>query len=107
MIKVHGLQGAAIAWTVRTAFNCFVLHVMTWRSLPGSSRAIKKNAALLVMAVLVLAASGLLKGAVGFKAGFLASAFAAVVVVAWFRVMSHEERAELMPALYLKAGQGN
>jgi O-antigen/teichoic acid export membrane protein len=98
LIRLYGLEGAAIAWTLRSAFNCAVLHAMIGRSLPDTSRAIRKNAAMLTMGVLTMAGTLTLPGTIGPRALYLGLALAAVVGATWFCVMSAEERRELVPA---------
>jgi O-antigen/teichoic acid export membrane protein len=100
MIRYLGLPGAAMAWTCRTAFNCSVLHVMTLRTLPGSLRALRKNASLLAMALVVLAAAPFLPHTIGSKGLYWIGALVCCVCVTWFFVMSPEERAELTPAAF-------
>ena len=101
MISHYGLPGAAMAWTMRTAFNCSILHVMTWLTLPGSARAAKKNCALLMMAILVLSVAPFVPSGVAARGLYWAFALAACYSVTWFFVMSAEERAELNPALLM------
>src|SRR5215469_1376709 len=47
MIGHWGLEGAAMAWTLRSTFNCSMVHALTWWTLPGSSRTIRQNLGLL------------------------------------------------------------
>jgi hypothetical protein len=101
MISHYGLPGAAIAWTMRTVFNCSILHAMTWLTMPGSARAIKKNGALLIMAVLALSGTPFVPSGVAVRGLYWAFAFAACVSVTWFFVLSAEEREELNPALLI------
>jgi O-antigen/teichoic acid export membrane protein len=98
LIRLDGLEGAAIAWTCRGAFNCTVLHAMTWRVMPDSGRAIKKNAAMLALAGLTLAGTAILPVAMGPRSLYFALSLAAVIGTTWFCVMSAEERRELVPA---------
>ena len=98
MISHYGLTGAAIAWTMRTAFNCTLLHVMTWLTMPGSARAVKKNGALLIMAILVLIGALFVPPELAARGLYWVCAFASCVCVTWFFVMSAEERAELIAA---------
>jgi O-antigen/teichoic acid export membrane protein len=98
LIRLYGPEGAAMAWTFRSAFNCAILHAMTKRSLPETSRAIKKNVAMLAMGILTMAGTVILPATIGSRAVYLGLAFAAVVSATWFWVMSVEERRELIPA---------
>jgi O-antigen/teichoic acid export membrane protein len=98
LIRLYGLEGAAIAWTGRCAFNCAVLHAMTWRALADSYRAIRKNGAMLTMGLLTLAGTATLPDAIGPRALYLGLALAVVIGATWFCVMSAQERRELIPA---------
>lgn len=98
MIREFGLPGAAITWSVRTAFNCTTLHIMTWRTLPGCGRAIKKDFTLLAMALIALAGTPFLPPGLAARGIYWACAFALCISLTWFFVMSPEERAELIPA---------
>jgi O-antigen/teichoic acid export membrane protein len=98
LIRFFGLDGAAVAWTCRSAFNCTVLHAMTWHVLPDSSRAIKKNAAMLAMAVLTLAGTVVLPVTIGTRVLYLGLMLTLVVGTTWFCVLSSEERREFVPA---------
>ncbi len=100
LIRLYGLEGAAMAWTCRSAFNCSVLHAMTWRALPESYRAIKKNAGMLAMGLFALAGTALLPAAMGARALYLVLALVAVGSATWFCVMSAHERSQLVPALH-------
>jgi O-antigen/teichoic acid export membrane protein len=101
MINHFGLPGAAIAWATRTAFNCSILHAMTWLTMPGSARAVKKNGALLIMAIVVLSFTSLVPSGVAARGLYWAFALAACMSLTWFFVLSAEERAELKPALLI------
>jgi O-antigen/teichoic acid export membrane protein len=99
MISHYGLTGAAMAWTMRTAFNCSMLHFMTWLTIPGSARAVKKNCTLLTIAILALTGAPFVPPVLAARGLYLACAFASCVCVTWFFVMSAEERAELIAAV--------
>jgi O-antigen/teichoic acid export membrane protein len=99
MISHYGLTGAAMAWTMRTAFNCSMLHFMTWLTIPGSARAVKKNCALLTIAILALTGAPFVPPVLAARGLYLACAFASCVCVTWFFVMSADERAELIAAV--------
>jgi O-antigen/teichoic acid export membrane protein len=98
LIRHFGIEGAAVAWTCRSAFNCTVLHLMMWRALPQSARAIKKNGVMLAMGVLAVVCTLMLPAAIGPRVLYLGLALTAMIGVTWFWVMSAEERMELAPA---------
>jgi O-antigen/teichoic acid export membrane protein len=97
LIRLYGLEGAAMAWTCRCGFNCAVLHALTWRALPDSFRAIMKNTAMLTMGILTLAGTVLLPDAIAPRVAYMAVALGAVAAATWFCVMSAAERKELIP----------
>ena len=97
LIRLYGLEGAAMAWTCRCGFNCAVLHALTWRALPDSYRAIRKNATMLTMGTLTLAGTVLLPDAITPRGVYMAVALVAIATITWFCVMSAEERRELIP----------
>jgi hypothetical protein len=97
LIRLYGLEGAAMAWTCRCGFNCGVLHALTWRALPDSYRAIRKNATMLTMGILTLAGTVLLPDAITPRGVYMAVALVAIATITWFCVMSAEERRELIP----------
>jgi O-antigen/teichoic acid export membrane protein len=101
LIRLYGLTGAAIAWSCRGAFNCAVLHAMTWCTLPAAVRAIRKNAAMLAMGALALAGTAIVSPAIGAQVAYLMVASIAVGFATWFGVMSVSERRSLVPALHL------
>jgi O-antigen/teichoic acid export membrane protein len=94
-IRHFGLQGAAITWTSRMAFNCFVLHFITWRLLPDTGRAIRKNAVLMIVSVSVLAVTPLLPQLLAARALYFVVACAAMASWMWFYILSSDERASL------------
>ena len=100
MIRQFGLPGAAITWTIRTGFNCTVLHLMTWRTVPGCGRAIKKNAALILMALSTFAVTPWIAGGIAARGTYLICAFVICIGITWLFVMSPKERAELIPATH-------
>jgi O-antigen/teichoic acid export membrane protein len=102
MISHYGLTGAAMAWTMRSAFNCFMLHTMTWLTMPGSARAVKKNGALLIMAIVALTGVPCVPPELAARGLYSVCAFAACVCMTWFFVMSAEERAELIATVYVR-----
>jgi O-antigen/teichoic acid export membrane protein len=100
LIHLYGLDGAAIAWTCRGAFNCAVLHTMIWHTSPASFRAVRKNAAMLAMGMLALAGAATLSPAIGSRIFYLVVASMTAGCMTWFSVMSVSERRALVAVLH-------
>jgi len=92
LISTRGIEGAAIAWTVRMTADALFLFGLAKRFLPGNRPIRLRTALLPVMAVLILALSALLQGPV-VKGVFLLGTIACFAVVTWFRILTPEERA--------------
>jgi O-antigen/teichoic acid export membrane protein len=92
LISTRGIEGAAIAWTARTAADALFLFGLAKRFLPGR-RPIRLRAALLpVVALLIVALAALLQGPI-VKGFFLIGTILCFVLVTWFRILTPEERA--------------
>jgi O-antigen/teichoic acid export membrane protein len=94
-IRHFGLEGAAITWTSRMAFNCFALHFITWRLLPDTGRAIRKNAGLMIVSLSVLAGTPLLPEFLAARGLYFVVACLAMFSWMWFYILSSDERASL------------
>jgi len=94
-IRYFGLEGAAITWTSRMAFNCCALHLITWRLLPDTGRAIRKNAMLLLISLPVLAGAAFLPQSLAARGLYFVVLCAAMLSWMWFYIFSMEERASL------------
>lgn len=95
-IRYFGLEGAAVAWVSRMFFDCCTQHLIMWRLLPGADRAVKKNAVLIIIALLLLAGTPFLPQALAFKALYVASAFGIVLSLVWVCILSPDERAAVL-----------
>jgi len=91
LISSHGVEGAAIAWTVRVGVDALILFVMAKRSLPGTAlvtgRAILVSVAALLSLSVAAIQHSLLAGVVSVLVAILGFAF-----VSWFFILSPEER---------------
>lgn len=94
-IRYFGLHGAAITWASRMALNCCALHLITWRLVPNSDRAIRKNAILLIISLLVIAISPLLPQVLAARGLYFACSLGTLLLLTWFYVLSPDERATL------------
>jgi O-antigen/teichoic acid export membrane protein len=99
MIRHWGLEGAAMAWTVRSAFNCSMVHALTWWTLPSSSRAIRQNLGLLVIGAGLASGGALIPHAEAERVLYWCAATAMVLSFTWVWLMSAQERAKLSLAI--------
>jgi O-antigen/teichoic acid export membrane protein len=90
LIATRGIEGAAMAWTLRAAVDGLCLFGLASRFLP-STLVTLRSATVLAVALLTFAAIALLQGLV-FK-GILLGAIVVVFVLAiWFQMLTPEER---------------
>lgn len=91
LISTHGIEGAAIAWSARVAFDALFLFGLAKRFVPGG-RHIRLQTALLAAAALgILALATLLQGPI-VKGLFLLGTILCFALVMWFRILTPEER---------------
>jgi O-antigen/teichoic acid export membrane protein len=91
LTKRYGIEGAAIAWTGRVALDALVLFIMARRLLPIEVSLRPQTALLTVLGAAALVLASLPQGLM-LKSAFLLLTILGFVVVAWFRVLSPEER---------------
>ena len=91
LISTRGIDGAAIAWTVRVGIDALFLFGLAKRFLPGKSPMRVQTALLPPMALVILALAALLQGPI-VKGFFLLATILCFVLVMWFRILTPEER---------------
>jgi O-antigen/teichoic acid export membrane protein len=91
LTKLYGIEGAAIAWTIRATVDALMLFILANRFLPARG-GFRPRTAVLVALALVTLASGVLPQQLMLKSIFVVSAFLGFLLVAWFMVLSREER---------------
>lgn len=91
LTKVYGIEGAAIAWTSRVIIDALVLFVLAKRFLPAPSSARVQTILLVAGALCAFGLATLFRGWEG-KALFVGSIFLGFAVIAWFFVLSPDER---------------
>jgi len=91
LTKVQGIEGAAMAWTGRVTVDALALFGLADRFLPIRS-SIKLQTPFLVIGALATFAVATLPNSLVLKLLFILSAFLGFVLVAWFVVLSPEER---------------
>jgi O-antigen/teichoic acid export membrane protein len=92
LVKVGGLPGAALAWTLRAGWNWCVMHAITWYVLPDSQKAIRKNAMLFVVATVVLVVTMLFEAGLAARIGYFTALLSTEVFLVWYYLLSPEER---------------
>ncbi len=91
LIHVHGIEGAAIAWTTRVAIDALVLFGMARRFFPASTGVARRTVSLLAFALVTLALGTLAQGFVQ-KGAFLLLAILVFSFATWFLILTPEER---------------
>ena len=92
MIGRWGINGAAMAWTVRMVVDAALLLATVSRLLPNVRGLVVRIALGLALGILVSVGAGLFSG-LGLRAVYLVGVLAIFVPAAWFRVLGNEERA--------------
>jgi O-antigen/teichoic acid export membrane protein len=91
LTKTHGIEGAAIAWTARAAFDALFLFILAKHVLPARVPFSSKTILLAVLASVTLALAAVPQGLM-LKGVFLLLTLSTFSFVAWFLVLSPEER---------------
>ncbi len=94
LLKAGGIQGAAIAWTARVATDMVVMFLIAFWLLPGI--AVKRMVGVLAISLLLLALAALQTG-VSWKLALLGVALIVFPLVAYFALLSKDERALVSP----------
>jgi O-antigen/teichoic acid export membrane protein len=91
LTKAYGIEGAAIAWTGRVAADALILFAMAKRFLQVGSPFRKQTTPLVAIALVTLALATLPQGLL-LKGIFLLVTILGFILIAWFLVLSPEER---------------
>ena len=91
LTKTYGIEGAAIAWTGRVTVDALILFIIARKLMAIETSFQPQTALFLVLALVSLVLVALLRGLL-FKSVFLLLVILSFVSVAWFRVLSPEER---------------
>lgn len=91
LTKKYGIEGAAIAWTGRVTLDALILFIMARRLLPVEVSIRPQGPLLAALGLTVLALASLPHGLM-LKSTFLLVSIVGFVLVAWFLVLSPEER---------------
>ena len=90
-LKLFGLTGAAIAWTVRTSLDSVVLFIVVGRLLPETAAASRRLWAVMLPTVLVLAACSQLDR-LGEQLACVAVGLAVFLLIAWRWILEDTDR---------------
>jgi len=101
LISAYGIEGAAIAWTVRVGADALVLFVMAKRFLPGRALVTGRTAFVSIVVLFSLMTAAVPHSLLA-KGLFLLLAILGFGFVSWFLVLSPAERA--LPLGYLSRG---
>jgi O-antigen/teichoic acid export membrane protein len=91
LIEAHGIEGAAIAWTARVVVDALVLFGLAKRFLPVGTAFRPQTSLLVALALVTLGLAALPQGLM-LKGIFLLLTILGFVLVAWYLVLSPEER---------------
>lgn len=91
MLRMWGIEGAAVAWGLRVVVDTAILCIMADRVLPEGSAIVRRTGSLLVPAVVVLAGAAFLP-TTGTRLAFLLAAALPFGVIAWNWVLTPNER---------------
>lgn len=91
LIRVDGIEGAAIAWTVRMVLDAFVLFLVAKRLLPDGLVTTPRMKGLVGAAVLILLLAVLPQALIS-KAVFLLVAISVFTLLTWFVILTPEEQ---------------
>lgn len=106
LIRGRGIEGAAIAWTARTALDLILYVWITRAVLPEGTPALRRMGLGLAAALAALALVALPLGPV-YRASALTLVLLGFVVVAWNRLLCSEERSAIVSRLGGAGDPGN
>lgn len=92
LVRTHGIEGAAVAWSARVLVDALLLFVLARRFLPGPRPILVRTALLPAVALLSFAVAALLQSPIA-KGIFLVGTILSFLVVTWFRILTPQERA--------------
>jgi O-antigen/teichoic acid export membrane protein len=91
LVSTRGIEGAAIAWSVRVAVDALFLFVLARRFLPGKNPMRLRAALLPATALLIVGLAARLQGPF-VKSLFLLGTILCFVPLTWYRILTPEER---------------
>ena len=91
LVSRRGIEGAAMAWTGRVALDAIVLFILASRLLPAGTSLRPRTALVAALAPMCLAIATLPQ-TLAVKSAFTAAAIVAFGIVAWFSILTPEEK---------------
>lgn len=92
LARIWGIQGVAIAWVLRVAFDALFLFLATKRFLPAAAPDLKRMAQQVAVSMVVLAFAAAGMG-LFVKLALLGACLTAFAVFGWYRILEPGERA--------------
>jgi O-antigen/teichoic acid export membrane protein len=87
----RGIEGVAIAWTLRATIDTTLLFIAARRFLPASAADMRRTAQMVLVSLAVLGV-GAVETGLAVKLGLLAAFLTLFAVVGWFRILAPSER---------------
>jgi O-antigen/teichoic acid export membrane protein len=103
LTRRYGIEGAAIAWTVRVALDAVLLFLFTWRLLPQKPKFLTRLAAAVTLGM-ALFYLGTLPHSLAVRSTLLLAVLLVFAVMSWVRGLGSHERVFLRSAGTRKAG---
>jgi O-antigen/teichoic acid export membrane protein len=102
LTRRFGIQGAAVAWTLRVTLDSIVVFTLALRLLPESTPDIRRFFLMLLGASSVFSVTAIL-GNMTARAGFIIVVFLVFLPLTWFRLLTSDERSLLRNPIKLFA----
>jgi O-antigen/teichoic acid export membrane protein len=102
LVRLWGIEGAAIAWTARIVVDALVLFVLAGRFSRLPIMQMRRSVVPIMAALIIFAISAILPGALA-RAIFVLGAYILYGAASWFQILSLEERTLVLS--YLKQVQ--
>jgi len=96
LIAVRGVEGAAIAWTIRVVVDGLALFVIARQICPETSETLQSAIRLILVGSFVLLLGAIVQGGIGTKLIFLAVMLVCFLASVWRVLLSSDEKARLL-----------
>ncbi len=99
LIKAHGIEGVAIAWTARVTIDTLLLFLMAQKLLPECTSYNRRIAVITTIALLALLSGVLIPQLLVVKVLFLIISLPVFMAILWFFMLAAEERGSILNRL--------
>lgn len=99
LLAVAGIDGAAIAWTIRAGADTFVLLFVAGHVLPATAGAIRRLSGMLALGTLVTGAAALMPGGLMLKGPVLVITLALYALALWSLLVPQEYKERVITVL--------